>query len=742
MPFALDPVDQQKVSAARRLSGLSVGELVAVHWPAPTGTIYYAQMKYDELPEYGGLVLPDAGRIEARFETKQFQPFQISSTVADAQMLLNFVDDDGEIARLCSLHGEGVKVVLWHYYPEVDLLIQRGWFGQLGTPNETGGPLTPVPATFGFRSSQLSLPTRPCGAGCPWMFGGAITDPDMLAENGCRYNRHLGGAHGNLDADGNPYKVCEKTRDACLRIIGDTLEYGGGDTAVDTITVHETQGGDRQATTQGNESNLTSTRRVIAGEWTIRDMNVLAFLAEPDTKHPDKGSAHVLAEAGEGPFDSLTEPTINQTYIQSMHLNIRLGTYRQPPTSFSANVNNYSYTALFNGVIQGNFVGATAASFQCTVKARGFNLVKVYAEDGTFVRQWTDSPTWWIKELLTNVRFGDGRDPARHIISDWLACAAWHAALAGFSDASGAQYSSTRATFGAEITERSTQQIIKDACAASFLTLPFPFQGKERIMPLRKEDLTDVPVFTDDLDLLASDQTVRPILFDEQGSTLRHSKVKPEGEQTNYLTVNFYDKDHDYIKRPLLFQDEAAMLAAGQAAGERSIRRIRDEVTLFGVVDFGQAVRCANRYLDLGQLDAGGLKNNRKANFRASWLETLDVHPFKVIKIVSWKFKALEETYTGENGQPTLYHDDAGRPYLYFRVQTLDNDTDLTVKLMAVLYPPDYFDHLEDTEQAPERPGTPLDPNPGGGPIDRPFPVIFRTLGHTNDTIHFEMMQP
>src|SRR5947209_15031570 len=121
MSFELDTVDQEKISAARRLSGLSVGELVAVYWPAPTGTIYYAQMKYDELPEYGGLVLPDGGKIEARFEGKQFQPFQLSSSVADSEMTLNFVDDDGEIARLCALHGEGVKVKLWHYYPEVDL---------------------------------------------------------------------------------------------------------------------------------------------------------------------------------------------------------------------------------------------------------------------------------------------------------------------------------------------------------------------------------------------------------------------------------------------------------------------------------------------------------------------------------------------------------------------------------------------------------------------------------------------
>ena len=565
----LAPVEQEKVNAARRLSGLQVGELIAVHWPAPTGTVYYAQMKYDELPEYRGLALPDDGRIEARFEGNQFQSFQISSTVADSQITFNFVDNDGEIARLCELHDEGVRVELWHYYPDVDLLIRRGWFGHLGAPSEVGGSTTPVPASFGFRSPQLSLPSWPSGAGCTFMFGGTIFDAALLARNGCRYDRQLGGAHGLLDPDtGLPYVSCPHTRDGCQARIGDTFEYGGGDTATDTITVGETKGPPRQTTSRGNESNLTQTITVHAGEWTARQLQVLAYLVEPDTKHPEQGSAHVLAQVGVGPYEEIRLAQINDKYILPMHLNVRRGEYRQPATFFSAHVNNYSLRAHFNGVIQGDFTAATGQSFNPAAKVKGYREVRVFTDPLTFTKRFSKSPAFWILELLTNVIFGDGRDDERFIIQDWIDADAWQAALAGFVDAAGAHYSSTRATFNAEILERTTQQIIKDACRDCFLSLPFPFGGYERIVPLRKEDLTDAPVFTDDLDLIAVDPTVRPILFDDAGTTLRTSKVKSEGELTNYLTVNFYDAAHDHIKRPLVFQDERAQQAAAAAGGD------------------------------------------------------------------------------------------------------------------------------------------------------------------------------
>ena len=712
MLLQLDETIQAKLAVLRPLRGLQVGELVAVHWPLPTGTIYYAQAKYDELPEYQGLTLAP---IEARFEARVFQSFQVSSNVADSSITPTFIDDDGEIARLCDLHGEGVRVELWHYLPQADLLVKRNWFGHLGTPTDVGGSMTTVPASFGFRSSQLSLPNRPLGAGCVWPFGGAITDPAILAENPCKYDRHLGGTHGLLDGSGQPYRTCPKNRVACGQRIGDTLEYGGGDTATDTIIVNQTQGPNRQATSKGNESNLSQALRVVAGEWTVREMDVLAWLAEPNTKHPDQGSAHVLAAASEGPIESLEQPTINDKLITPEHRNIRLGDYRQPATFFSRNVNNYSFTAHFNGVVQGDFRNANAATFRCSSRIRGYKDVRVYSAPDTYVKQFTMIPAYWILEMLTNKRWGDGRDHARYVIEDWIECAAWNSAQAGFEDASGAHYASTRATFSAEILERATQQQIKDACLFSFLSLPFPFQGNERIMPLRKEDLTNVPIFSDDLDLLARDPTVRPILFEGNQSSLRTPKAVPEGELTNYMLVKFFDKAHDYIQRPLIFQDEEAQWIAGAAHGDKSRRLIKAEYSLFGVKDFGQAVRCANRMLDLGEFDKGGRENNRQANFKASYIDTLDLHPCKVIKIVSKKI----ERYG----------------FQYFRLQTLDEASDLTVQLNTVAYPEAYYEHLEDVEKAPVRVGTPIFTNPGGLRGRRPSPIDFTLVDHGSDRI-------
>ena len=89
--------------------------------------------------------------------------------------------------------------------------------------------------------------------------------------------------------------------------------------------------------------------------------------------------------------------------------------------------------------------------------------------------------------MLTDQVWGFGNDVAKYDISQCIETAKWCDEFVRFQDPNGTIFSGTRSTFNAELTARSTQQQITDACTAGRLGLPFEFNGKEVLVPLRKE---------------------------------------------------------------------------------------------------------------------------------------------------------------------------------------------------------------------------------------------------------------
>jgi hypothetical protein len=717
--FLLNPIDQAKLAALRAIGDgdIQVAELVAVYWPAPDGTIYYTQTYYDELPEYKGLSLSP---IDARFDAKQFQSVIYSSGIADSAVTLDFMDDDGEIARLCDAYGEGVRVEIFFYFPQVGLLLSR-WWGHLGTPEDTGGPRTRVPAAFGFRSSQLPLPKRDHGPGCPFTYAFLLKSQAEIDDNkGCPYNRHIaGGTIGLVDGGGNPLPTCTRVDNTeCSRHFGHPRNYPGFETIVGSYQVGETKGPNILATSRGNESNLSRPVRVVFGFFKLQDLDLLAYLVEPDTNHPDKGSVKTLWAGPEGPVQNIDSFQVNDITVGFQHLNLRYGQQGQPATAFTAGINTYSFTCILYGVSQGDFRGFGYNQFRASARFWGLADIRVYTDPNTFTLQWTQSPAWCILEMLHNKRWGDGQDYSRFVIQDWIDAAAWQALSAGFLDASGAYYTSTRAMFNADVNNRTTQQQINDSCLFSGLSLPFPFQGKTRILPLKREDITQCPIFSEDM----TDPTVRPILADDQGvSTLRTRKTFAEGELPNQIRLSFFDAAHDNIQRPLLFEDQAAQYAAGKAFGDpiASRRVITKPYSALGVTDFGQAVRCGNRLLDLGEFDEGGLKNNRTVTFEASFLDVCDLHKYRVIKVDSRKLDRYG--------------------FVYFRIKEMRDLGELRVQVEATAYNDAYYAAMEDVTQTPPQPSSGILPNPGGVPGARPFPLGFGSVSHTNDRINFQL---
>jgi hypothetical protein len=657
----------EKIAALKALTtNPRVAELLLIAWPAPDGPIHYGTRIASELLDDPQLLDQLAGPVELRLGAGVFLEAPHDAGIADDTIDLDFWDGDNEITRLTLTHGAGVRVELFYYFPDVDLLLSE-WWGHLQPPAELAIDRVHVRAESGFRSANLPLPARAFFTGCQAVFGGVLETQAEIDEGDCPYNLHLGGAvsaagatwinnangtpgangqylktaggdawncgashsgpvndgdatiravfsaayttfgfysvaapvsgnqdcyaclqanldgsvtvkygstlqrvsvakwtsadtfeiqlrggafhfykagteiavdltlpapvyplylgaavynqgaglstclvnvgnastapaFGNLDpATGQPFTSCPRnTPQVCKDRLGDSLSYLAFDTVAESHVVNETKGPNLTVTSRGNETNLKRPLRVIAGNRHVSDLDLLAFVVEPDTKHPDEGSVKCLFAACEGPISAINAGKINSTTIAPQHLNYRTGEKRQAPTSFSPNILNYSGTALFLGVAQGDFSKAGAEDLRGEIDINGLRDVRVYSDLDHYREEYSMDRAWWLLHILRNKRWGYGLDAARVNLQDFIDLATWFREVVAQKDKDGKDTTGPRSQFNAELIDRTAQQQITDLCLAGRIGLPFPDRGLLRVLPLRRAtELFSPGVFID-----------------------------------------------------------------------------------------------------------------------------------------------------------------------------------------------------------------------------------------------------
>lgn len=672
-----DPDQQTKLAELRVMqsAGTSprVAELALIEWPAPDGPVYYGTRIAADLLDKPELLDRLDGPIELRLRQGMFLEVPTSSGISDDRVTLDFWDGDNELTRLTQTHGAGERVEIFYYFPDVDLLISE-WWGHWQPPDEVDVDRFKGNAESGFRSSNLTLPSRAFFTGCQAVFGGLLQTQAEIDEGDCPYNRHLGGtatgsdpayqnnANGTSGASGQyiktsggsawncgashnvavnaeddarirftvqdgyctvgffttdsprtgnaethvclqfnppdhsvsikyggtpqlvranaatwasgnefeiirrngvykfykqgseflvsdwiaplppsgplylgiavqfegagvsslavavggdigaapsfglldpstglPFTSCPRNNKAsCSARLGDTLSYLAFDTVTESHVVNETKGPNLTVTSRGNETNLKRPLRVIAGQRHVSDLDLIAFVVEPDTNHPDQGSVKCLFACSEGSVQSVSNGKINGATIAPQHSNYRTGERRQGQTSFSPNILNYSGTSLFLGVAQGNFNNATADDLRGEVDMQGSKDVRVYTDEHVFSEQYTAERGWWLLHLMRNKRWGYGLDPQRVLMQDFLEIDRWCRETVSVKDKDGNVLTGQRTTFHAELIDRTAQQQITDLCLAGRFSLPFPHRGKLRVLPLRRaSELFSPAVFTD-----------------------------------------------------------------------------------------------------------------------------------------------------------------------------------------------------------------------------------------------------
>ena len=708
------------IHAARAGAGpdVEVCELAKVNWPAPDGAVFYASTFADEdwpaLRNHLG-----GGRVEPRLPGLQFLEVTRESGVSDESVQLNFWDADFAISSLFAAHGEGVRVEIFFYFPQVDLLLSM-WHGHARAPEQADEEYFGARAENGFMSVQLPLPRRAFFSTCQAVFGGLLSSQAEIDEHDCPYNRQVGGGTGNLDpATGAPYTTCPRLRRSdCTARLGNDLFFLAHDTVASSYAV-----GSRGviATSRGNESNLKRPLRVIAGERTVRDLDLLQYVVEVgNPSRPQDGSIKLLYAISEGVIQGASQPKLSNLTIQPQHYAFRLGTRGQPSTGFTRTVNNYSGTALLNAVLQGDFRRLDPQQISTEIRVQGLANVRHYSDETTFAEVYSRDRAWWLLECYRNKRWGLGADVLRFAIEeDFIPLSAWFAENVSFTDKDGNTYTGPRSTFNAELGDRSAQQHITDICMAGRCTVPFPFEGKLRVFPLKKlmeSDLDAAPVFADYGDF-------RNILRDPvtQKSSLSRSWLS-DRDLPNAIKVTFDDRERNHEERPLIFDDVPQQLRAGRAFGDTGRRAVEKPYGLLGVTNVGEASRCGVLLRDLGPFDEGGLENNLRLTFKTFFTQALGLHKSKVIRVLS--------------RQPL--QDPRGRQFEYFRVRYVKQMPDLTCEISAQAYPVDYYETTESLA-TPVGDGGGVDDNPGGGRGSRPRDVLIGDLGFDRDRIRIAL---
>lgn len=335
-------------------------------------------------------------------------------------------------------------------------------------------------------------------------------------------------------------------------------------------------------------------------------------------------------------------------------------------------------------------------------------------QEDLVVKQPTSNRVWHIARMLSDKRWGMGYDYDRFAISSWIESAEWTSEFVRFTDFDGNVWDHQRAPSDVELIERKSQQQIEDMCLAGRLSRPYLFDGKIHISPLRAltdDELDECPEFTDEGD---APNIIQDGDNGSWKSTLKWSR-KSDLDLPNRIECTYDSAGDDYVKTPLQpVEDIDAQLRAGRILGDHSLKKNEKKYHLLGVTGEAHGMKLQWALLDLGPHDEGGLQNNLTLTFTIWFMDAIDLHISKVIKVTNTKLQAKFG-------------------FTHFRILKMERSGGLHYALTVQAYNHDYMTSFEipysDLPTPPELPGPPEIPTPPEPPPGPPGPQCILTFG-------------
>lgn len=731
-----DSTTKEKIAELRDISRnwtetLEVYELLKLDWS--DGAIYYAATQVNELsPDLPPEITPVKCLVVTDEFPNVFLPIATESTLSDEEIDLTIWDGDGSFADLVAENGEGIKAEVIMWFPAVELLLTV-WHGHLRTDEESDAYFWKGKIANGFRSSDTQMPRRAHYRECQAIYGGLLDSLDEIAENDCPHNAHLpGGTVGNA-----LFATCDrKAPTSCTARGVNPLYHLSHQSSVLLVRNNQTSGPNLNSVTRGNESNLKEPVRVILGVRRIRECEVLAYRRDYNNNTPDRGWFDAIFEVCEGPVREFRATFVNGRAVESMHYGERRGMRGQ--SSISSNLSTHGYSG--TGIIRYNYGWVNPgtidpANHTLTTICFGLEDVRIYTDADTFSLDWTDNRAWHIARMFCDRRWGYGSDYSRLHIESFIESAEFTAPTVTFETPEGTSYSFFRAASAVELTERTSQQQIEDMCSAGRLSRPYLFEGKICVSPLRaltEKELDDAPVFTDE------GMTGRNIIFEDingtERSTLTRSQ-KSDLDLPNRIESTYHDSTKDWTETPSApAEDVEQQLKAGRVLGDTSRRTVTKKYAWLGCVQEGHAISLNYWTLWFGEFCEGGLKNNLTIKFKAWYFDTLELHEFKVIKVVSSQLERYGFEYFMITSKAR-----SGNLHVEITAQAWNNEEIANFDTIAGSPPP--------TEPPPPYPSpNPLplptpSPGPSPGPTELPPCVLeFGTINFENGLVQIEIL--
>jgi hypothetical protein len=702
------PISQATIDEILALDKPKVAEVIKVEW-AEDDIRYYSTSAYNHIVPFTGITqyLDDGngglGTIEPRLISSGFHSYEKSADLRTEEISITFADTDNSIKTAFRTYGDGAKLDLIYYYPDVDLWFSD-WFGSLMQPDSWGRGNVQCRASNGFKSRELTVGRRTKPQACPFVFGGKLSILTEYRGNGCPYNRQVGGSTGNLNG-GVPYTECDKSEGNCIARLGAHSNgrakyWGAFDTDVQPL---QTDANGYLARTKGNTSQLKIPLRIIAGAKYVSGNENQFYRKELNANDPERGFVAGQWLIGEGPNELIDEIYVNDKRIESQHLNVRLGTYGQAPTAYAPNIQGFSCTGLFFARYGWTNAATTELNALSTrARVHGYNKVRMYSDEDSYTEGWTNNRAWWLMEIYTNLRFGLSHLHNRFWIEDIIEAADWVDDYVRFTDNFGNIYDHYRAIFDAIIEPRAAAELIIDICRSGRLSVPFQYDGKytiQTLRPLTEDELADVRIFSDR-------GSNRNIVWDGvQSITL--SKINDK-QLVNHIELKYEDDEKLDRERPVTVQDENQKLQAGKAYGngDSSPMDVPKNFVAYGCRQREQVIKLGFALLNLGEFDEGGIQNNLRVQFTVGFEQALGLKKFQVIKVES---DLLED-----------------EDFEYFRImsmrKTSSKETNL-VTIVAQAYNHDYSTDLEVLASSLPLPPTPTPPTPAPTPVPVPNPL-------------------
>jgi hypothetical protein len=388
-----DSATRTKIDALRALvaagTGPQVFELCKINWTSdPDDAVYYSVLQTDDVADPAPTVSPIETRLIPDGSPNWFLPVQMDSTIGDEEVELAFWDADGVISDLLVENGEGSKVELFYWFPQVELLLPV-WHGHLRFEDEASVDVIKLKAVQGFRSADATVPHRAHWQECQAIFGGVLDTQAAISEGDCPYNRHIGGNVGTFITGTTPYTSCPRRLPSdCDTRLGTTDgRYFLSHRTIETIRDNPQSKGPRlYSISRGNETNLKEPVRVVMGERRSYDMQVLAFRRDQNNRDPDHGWFIALYEGCEGPVENISQARIQvgqeEQNANLAHYGFALG---YTPQTEIAEITTHGYpgTALISynfGWIDPTTVGPSDA--KANARFKGLANIRMYHEAG------------------------------------------------------------------------------------------------------------------------------------------------------------------------------------------------------------------------------------------------------------------------------------------------------------------------------------------------------------------------